>query len=1712
MESCIKLPNTNKSKITPPESQQKQIIKLTYTKQNLSSSSPSLAKGPTTSSSSLAKGPTTLSLTPQRKPIIAPPQESTKSVVSSGPIKLSTKSKVESGQIKSSTKSEEAPAPKPIAIKTNVPVVVNPVIPPVETPVVAPIIPPVETPVESHIIPPVETPAITPAESPIITPVENPVIPGIVSTPTKATLSDIKKPKAKTEAKDICKSFKKFMKDSGQNKFSSDMMTNFISTYTKTYNTLDMKALQKCIKDNKYESTSGDFILGTAKKISEDLTKQMPKKEIQKDSSSTEKIPVPPVVEKSEIETPPAVVAPAPAVVAPAPAEASGIFSFFSSAKPAPVASTGPILTKTTPASVLASSGPVATQIEIDKKISEAKVAIQYNESCNIMKQIMGDKKDMTEDILIIFINRCKESKIPLNIYIIYNCIVENKYNLKFIASPTKNNILSYLKVLINIPKINKKLSDFPTKTPTAPSETITTAPTETPISVPSETTIPASTDKDQKLGILGTITSSVLSLGQSLIGSKPTEPEKKDDITEAHDSTSKKIQEQQDEELARTIELQERTDIEKEQIQIKKDAELAKSLDVKEPPIASSSDQADTDIILAAPGGKKLKGKIMTPEELRIEFSKIKKKLPPALPITQSPALPITQSPAKPNSFWNMLTGTTPPVLSETPKVPEPKVDDITPEISYLNNILSTTDNRMKFDIIKSQYGNLSPVNYYNIDDGSPKCINNIPRSPPLSSYLRDYVIGNIVKINITPTEAKLFIPVSINTINTKYSSYTHTEIASKAKFFNVIGVDALLLPYSQLSINSISQIASQYNFLEAPSNDYFQITEYYTDSTQGPRASLSCLISLMIRELLFKRVTDTSKQLVDSQPLFNNELFNNIYKNGYLTLSHEDYDDEFYDRVLYYLLENKDNLNIFAQWGIPEIWKDRLFSTTDNGLLQVFTAAPSLQHINQYIPAGIEILKKPVNLDICKLLVAAQYEAIGKLAVMRCIETNASETNPVRVHLTAVGQGSFNNHISVMSDSFDNFFNVIKNYNIIVYFHTYQLNTASQEIINIIEGLARKHKISIHENMSAKTFYNFQIPKTAIPIKIAKTPVKTPIKIPEDEEEQNIIITVKEREDSTATSQLTLIVKNNSCFISESDKNSIFEEFRKLKNKFIDECLQKFIKSTTISLANTNNAEISIDNTIIFFKSWKIQLQEIYLLNEFYFPYIKSSIKPPQYIQSYPTKYSTSKYTDWHWFEEKYLFDDPTVKVWVLVPTIFIEFYNLIEEFIQYVAIKPDSYSSLKKCLAFLLTNLLSNYESKFDKIIKKKIKDYISNSRIISLSDLPSIKKYNLYNYIRNINNMVWIQYPIFTKQTSWIMVKKDSELFETLNQLALEFINRIQKEYETIRLNDAIKTITSLNDSFREHIGSNNILWVIKNYNSTIKDIIENYEKEIHIITIKSIFENPNDKANEGNIKAFMVMFNLFLNNMKYIKNLKKYIYITTLSTKQKDDINKLIRYYTYFVDKQTEIDLLLKSKKEESKIIIDIQHLCNDTMRFITSYNTFIQKFLEESKTILKNKIKQLNPIIININNKNNFIYEIKILTEQIINLCKYKDIKFKLDSTPSKSKTIKTGKKTNFSLQSQIKYYDKEDPDNIDYELVSIDEDPSTDITTAESSSKKYRAAIATDETMIRKRGGKNKTKKTKRNNTKRKYNIKHGKFSICKKNKLRRYTIRNKK
>ena len=1682
METCIKLTNKKKSEISIPESSQKQIIKLSYTKpisSSSSSSSSSLAKGPISSSSSslssslakgpissssslakvptssssssysLAKGPISSSSSPKNlKPITDSPQESE---VSSRPIKSSAKSVVPSGQIKS----EEAPAAKTNAIKINIPVVVNPGTSPEETPVVVPIIHTDESSVET------------------------PEILGMVSTPTKATLSDIKKkPKEKTEAKE----------------------------------------------------------------------------EIKWNTSSTERIPAPvedstlPVDSKSEVATPPVA---SKSKVATPPVATNGFFSFLNPAsKPEDKSVKIPVvpLIPTKPTPPIAPSISGLNQIEIDKKISEAKVAIQYNESCNIMKQIMGGKKDLTEEIILDFINKCKESKIPLNIYIIYNCIVENKYNLKFIASPTKNNILSYLNVLIKIPKIivptitkKPKLLEPPllsspiiiTPKKTNLHEVLPEAASEKSTTVPSESLISKGSE-EKNLGVLGNITSSVLALGQSLISSKPPEPETKNDIIEADDSTSviqKKIQLEQDEALARSLELQERTKIEKEkQIQIAEDAKLAKSLagpsdgiqsgigpsiklnekdhklevakgsdGIIASPIEPTSVQqrkklSETDEILAAPGGRRLKGEIMTPEKLREDFSKFKKKQPQptVLPITPTP------SPPKPTSLWNFFTGTPPPV--ETPKV-------ITPEISYLNAILSTTDNRMKFDIIKSQYGSLSPVNYYKIEDGSPKCKNDIPNSPPLSSYLRDYVIDNIGKINISPTEAKLFIPVSINTINTKYSSYTQTEISSKAKFFNVIGVDALLLPYSQLSINSISQIASQYNFLEAPSNKYFEIINYYGDSTQGPRASLSCLISLIIRDLLFKRINDSSKQLIDSQPIFNNELFNNIYKNGYLTLEQFDTPLTIYENVLQYLTSNKDNLNIFAQWGIPEIWKDRPFSIKDSGLLQVFTAAPSLQHINQYSPEGLEIINKPININICKLLVSLQYEAIGKLAVMRCIETNASETNPVRIHLTTVGQGSFNNHISVMSDSFDKFFNVIKNYNIIVYFHTYQLNIASQGIINIIEGLARKHNINIHENMSAKTFYNFQIPQIK-PVIIAKAAVKTP----EVEEEQNIIITVKEREDSPESSQLTLIVKNNSCFVSESDKNSVFEDFRKLKNKFIDECLQKFIKSTTISLASTGNSQISIDNTILFFKSWKVQVQEIYLLYEYYFPYIKSSTKPPQYIQSYPTKYSTSKYTDWHWFEEKYLFDDPTVEVWVLVPSIFIELFNLLDEFIQYVAIKPDSYSSLKKCLAFLLTNLLSNYESKFDKIIKKKIKDYSSSSSIISLSNLPSIKKYNLYNYIRNINNLCWIQYPIFTKQTSWIMVKKDSELFETLNQLALNFVNKIQKDYEIIRLNDAIKTITLLNESFREHIGNNNILWVINNYNSTIKDIIDNYEKVINKFSINSIFENPSDKGNEANIKAFIVKFDLFLINIKYIKNLKKCIFITSLDTKQKEDINKLIRYYTYFVDKQREIDLLLKSKKKESKIIIDVQHLCNDTKRFITSYNTFIQKFLEESKTILKNKIKELNPIIININNKNNFIYEIKILSEQIINLCKYKDIKFKLNTSPLNGKTDKSGKKTNFSLKSQIKYFDKEDPDNIDYELASIDEDPSTDITTAKSSSIEYRSKLATGKTMIRKKGGKNKTKKTKRNNTKRKYNIKHGKFSIRKKNKLRRYTIRNKK
>ena len=273
-------------------------------------------------------------------------------------------------------------------------------------------------------------------------------------------------------------------------------------------------------------------------------------------------------------------------------------------------------------------------------------------------------------------------------------------------------------------------------------------------------------------------------------------------------------------------------------------------------------------------------------------------------------------------------------------------------------------------------------------------------------------------------------YIPISINTITRQYENFSLVPSISKARVVIVYGFDIMECPKAVLFEDAISQVASQFNFLESMGPNYSDITTYLRDPTQGPRASLPCLSSLIIRDHLFK-----PDGLQSAQILFRNS--QEHYKNGYLELfKYNGFLEEYYN----YLKSNIDSLNIFAQWGIPEYWKGDSVKH-GKGILQVFNAAPSFQ--GKAIPSESSFETK-----ICKLLVTTQYEAIGKLAVMRYLVT---KTN-VKVHLTLVGQSSYNNHISVIQDAIDKFLNIIKDYDIDAFFHIYdKLTDISLSLIHI-------------------------------------------------------------------------------------------------------------------------------------------------------------------------------------------------------------------------------------------------------------------------------------------------------------------------------------------------------------------------------------------------------------------------------------------------------------------------------------------------------------------------------------------------------------------------------------------------------------------------------------------------------------------------------------
>ena len=262
---------------------------------------------------------------------------------------------------------------------------------------------------------------------------------------------------------------------------------------------------------------------------------------------------------------------------------------------------------------------------------------------------------------------------------------------------------------------------------------------------------------------------------------------------------------------------------------------------------------------------------------------------------------------------------------------------------------------------------------------------------------------------------------------------------------FYLVKGVDAARFPQSPLADNSIQQVASQFNFLESQTNDYSEITTYHDDPTQGPKASLACLSSLILRDHQYKPP-------INSQPIFNENY--NAYLNGYLEPTSIPNTLEIRNKFLAQIENKIGELNVLAQWTQPNPSFNK-----NSKILQVFCAAPSFQ--NSETPKIYTISEK-----LTTLLVVAEYKAICQIAALLSTKQNKR----INLHLTLVGQGAFNNPLYTLQKAFEAVRDTLDGCNVNVYIHAYD-DSAINKAKKALEDMDGT-KINYSEMTSAQFF----------------------------------------------------------------------------------------------------------------------------------------------------------------------------------------------------------------------------------------------------------------------------------------------------------------------------------------------------------------------------------------------------------------------------------------------------------------------------------------------------------------------------------------------------------------------------------------------------------------------------------------------------------------
>lgn len=257
-----------------------------------------------------------------------------------------------------------------------------------------------------------------------------------------------------------------------------------------------------------------------------------------------------------------------------------------------------------------------------------------------------------------------------------------------------------------------------------------------------------------------------------------------------------------------------------------------------------------------------------------------------------------------------------------------------------------------------------------------------------------------------------------SIQTINETYIEVTHgAQEISDTLYYLVTGVGINYLHEAPVGRDgAIVQAASQFNYLESTSNLFVApVGHYLDDKTQGPMASIEASAAAMYRRaaVLENKLPHALHQMLP------NDFPVKYYENGYL-MPYNITDPAEQTNILQNLQKHIQQLEILPQWVLTE--------SNQATQLQLFQAAPSYQgHFTES--------KTTFAKDICTLLVVPQYKAIAQLAVIRSILINKT----VNLHLTAVGQGAFNNPRSVYLDALRAVKEAIDGHNVRVFIHSY-------------------------------------------------------------------------------------------------------------------------------------------------------------------------------------------------------------------------------------------------------------------------------------------------------------------------------------------------------------------------------------------------------------------------------------------------------------------------------------------------------------------------------------------------------------------------------------------------------------------------------------------------------------------------------------------------